>query len=492
VSTERIRQYRRLSQALFFVFSLTAFFGLLTWRPAISFYNGMHLLPALASLAWLTLPPLFLATVLMLLLPLLGGRLYCSYLCPVGFLQDLAGSLARRLALPRKSAGGFTRLRLFSLVLAFSLIVMGSSLYHYLDHFSGLGRVYGLFDTLLGLTPPSSNTGAALLFLAAVSGLPFLIPRWFCGALCPSGALFSLLQKRALFRVRVGEGCTGCGECTAACPVLCMDDGKIDPELCTHCLECIGACPQDGIAFAFHRPFGKSSSAGDASGDRGRRRFLGVLAALAGGGLAQMLRVKTLDAAPAKLKTVIPPGGRSGDEFLQRCAACHACVAVCPTRVLEPSGLENGVIGLGKVRMAYGRAYCSYECNACLGVCPTGALSYYPLGMKQKIKIGSSKLDRELCLPYEKEQDCAACHEVCPTGAIEMKRQKKVFGPVLNDDYCIGCGACEHACPVQPDKAIRVEPRGIHTFAFNPKQHGPRARVDYGRIAEPEANEFPF
>ena len=42
---------------------------------------------------------------------------------------------------------------------------MRSSLYHYLDHFSNLGRAYGLLDTLLGLSPAGWDTATALVFL---------------------------------------------------------------------------------------------------------------------------------------------------------------------------------------------------------------------------------------------------------------------------------------------------------------------------------------
>jgi ferredoxin len=41
--------------------------------------------------------------------------------------------------------------------------------------------------------------------------------------------------------------------------------------------------------------------------------------------------------------------------------------------------------------------------------------------------------------------------------------------PEQNNDICIGCGACEHACPTTPRKAIYVAPNRVHLRAQKPK-----------------------
>ncbi|MNC92690.1 2-oxoglutarate-acceptor oxidoreductase subunit OorD [compost metagenome] len=40
--------------------------------------------------------------------------------------------------------------------------------------------------------------------------------------------------------------------------------------------------------------------------------------------------------------------------------------------------------------------------------------------------------------------------------------------PKVNEDLCIGCGACEYACPVRPERAITVAARAEHAFAREP------------------------
>jgi NAD-dependent dihydropyrimidine dehydrogenase PreA subunit len=58
---------------------------------------------------------------------------------------------------------------------------------------------------------------------------------------------------------------------------------------------------------------------------------------------------------------------------------------------------------------------------------------------------------------------CAACDEMCPTGATHMINYKNGLpAPIINSDICIGCGACEYACPTLPKKAIIVEPFTEH------------------------------
>lgn len=46
--------------------------------------------------------------------------------------------------------------------------------------------------------------------------------------------------------------------------------------------------------------------------------------------------------------------------------------------------------------------------------------------------------------------------------------------PELDVDICIGCGACEHACPVWPHRAIFVEGESVHKVAQMPKNEEPR------------------
>jgi len=55
----------------------------------------------------------------------------------------------------------------------------------------------------------------------------------------------------------------------------------------------------------------------------------------------------------------------------------------------------------------------------------------------------------------------------CPSGAISMVRRNPdqevtLMIPVVDEEKCIGCGACENLCPARPFTAIHVEGHEIH------------------------------
>jgi ferredoxin len=142
--------------------------------------------------------------------------------------------------------------------------------------------------------------------------------------------------------------------------------------------------------------------------------------------------------------------------------------------VLKPSLLEWGSLDLAKPLLAYDRAYCQFECDRCIRVCPTGALRPLPLEAKKRSRLGRSLLKIELCIVVSKGTRCGACAEHCPSGALTMlapavpRPPPGLPGlpePVIDEDYCIGCGACETVCPVRPERAIHVEGRAVQDLA---------------------------
>jgi ferredoxin len=84
----------------------------------------------------------------------------------------------------------------------------------------------------------------------------------------------------------------------------------------------------------------------------------------------------------------------------------------------------------------------------------------HPLGdVKQRTRIALSALDREKCVVITRGEACGACAEVCATRALRMEPlQPGLFtgaapgltAPVLDPEYCIGCGGCFHVCPAEP------------------------------------------
>ena len=194
-----------------------------------------------------------------------------------------------------------------------------------------------------------------------------------------------------------------------------------------------------------------------------RRTFLAIAGMMAAA-VAAKARDKELPPIikreTVKRETEIVPAGAIGIEhFTQHCTACQLCVAVCPNKVLKPSG---NIMTLMQPHLTFEKGFCAPECNKCSTVCPAGAIKKIDLSQKFFTQIGHAVWDASLCIPIAKERRCGRCERHCPTGAITLvavdpSDEASPRFPVVDEEICIGCGACENACPVSPIPAIYVE-----------------------------------
>ena len=171
-----------------------------------------------------------------------------------------------------------------------------------------------------------------------------------------------------------------------------------------------------------------------------------------------------------------PPASVAEPEFLERCIKCDQCIRVCPTNVLQPAFMEAGIEGLWTPVMNMRMGYCELNCTLCGQVCPTGAIQQIAIAQKLgvgefadlgPVKTGTAFYDRGRCLPWAMDTPCVVCEEVCPTSpkAIYSREaeivtrwgERRVLRqPYVDPQRCIGCGICEHECPVVDYRAIRV------------------------------------
>jgi ferredoxin len=91
---------------------------------------------------------------------------------------------------------------------------------------------------------------------------------------------------------------------------------------------------------------------------------------------------------------------------------------------------------------------------------------------KHVAQLGKAVFLKDNCVVYTDETACGACSEHCPTKAVNMVPYKgSLVIPVVNQDLCIGCGACEHPCPLEPGyKAIYINGNPHHLVAQKPKE----------------------
>ena len=216
--------------------------------------------------------------------------------------------------------------------------------------------------------------------------------------------------------------------------------------------------------------------------DKGRRAFLVGGAAVIGGSLLSSIPMRAeeeeikdkkrdggfAEVLPKKAsnrKTPITPfGSESVEKFYKHCTACQLCVTVCPNNVLRPSSrLEH----LMQPEMSFEKGYCRPECVKCSEVCPAGAILKITPEEKTEWKVGTAGVDYDLCVVNRDGVSCGNCAHHCPVGAIRMVRknpddEKSPRIPSVNEEKCIGCGACENLCPSRPISAITVNGYSVH------------------------------
>lgn len=179
---------------------------------------------------------------------LVGGRTFCSWVCPINPITDAAAWLRRRLGIK----GGLSLKRDFRLWALLACLasawVTGALAWEYVNPVTSLMR---------GLLFGMSSTGIliAAIFIFDI----FVAQRGWCGHLCPMGACYGILGQAPIVRVSADKrgACTDCMDCFAVCP----EPHVIRPALktkgtplivsadCTNCGRCIDVCADDVFQF---------------------------------------------------------------------------------------------------------------------------------------------------------------------------------------------------------------------------------------------------
>lgn len=427
----------------------------------------------------------------LVIVTLIFGRVYCSFLCPLGTLQDIFIALSKKIGWRRKHS--FQKphnvLRYSVMGIIIVAAALGSmSLVNIFDPYSIFGRtitqfilpfVLWIYNAAVGIMKYfhiyfySKDTVPLVLsvlfinlgFLILIVSLSLRHGRLYCNSICPVGTLLGLISRVSFFKFAIDKtGCNECLNCATVCKAGCIDTEKatIDQSRCVGCFNCPSACPQSVVSY---RSSVKKRE-GDSWSPARRGLMIGGLAA-AGSALLMVhsgIRNLLRSAQASTVQPITPPGSVSRDHFTQSCSACHLCVSVCPTKVITPSFLDYGVGGLLQPLMDYPESFCEYECNLCGRVCPTGAILPLSMAEKQITQIGEVELLKDKCVVYINRQNCGACVEVCPTKTITFVNKDNILYPVVDNRYCVGCGACSKACPTDP-KSIIVKPNAVHKKA---------------------------
>ena len=436
------------------------------------------------------------ALVILIVMTLVFGRIYCSIICPLGILQDIIGWVGKKVKKNRYTfSKALSWLRYTMLgVMVVALVAGIGSIVQLLAPYSAFGRIattllqplykmgnnvlaaisehydnYAFYHTETGVPNITIVLAIACVTLVVLAVLAYRNGRTYCNTICPVGTVLSFLSRFSWMKIQFdADKCKNCSLCTKNCKAACIDfkSHQVDYSRCVVCGDCIESCKFGALGY--------SSSTRDTSNtsvDPSKRSFLLASAMMTTAALAQ--EAKMTDGgladiedkvAPERQTPLTPPGSLSARNMAQHCTGCQLCISECPNEVLRPSG---DWLHLMQPTMSYELGYCRPECTRCSEVCPAGAIKPIQKEEKSSIQIGHAVWVKKNCIPLTDGVSCGNCARHCPVGAIEMvpsdpDDEESLKIPVVNESRCIGCGACENLCPARPFSAIYVEGHEVH------------------------------
>lgn len=451
--------------------------------------------------------------VLLAVLTLLFGRVYCSVICPMGVMQDIISWISGKFRSKndrkfgrfhymnpkwiKVTRGLFLGVFVACLICGVGVVVVALSPYGSYGRIAGnLLRPMSVWvNNQLASWAEAHESYAFYTVQDWVHAAPGLIMAWaslivvglmawfggrlYCNSICPVGTVLGYLSRISLMRVHINKNkCKGCGLCERKCKAMAINAkaGTIDATRCVDCFDCLDSCKQDALKYGFVKSVKAEPTptpAKQQEGGTSRRAFLATAVTMTAA-VALKAEEKTVDGGYITLSDkkpyvretpLCPPGALSLSNLRHKCVGCQLCISACPNQVLRPS---TDLDTFMQPVMSFENGHCRPECHACSDVCPAGAI--LPLGKtheekmarKTSLKIGRAVFIQDNCIQVTDGVSCGNCARRCPSGAITMvpvnpddKKSMKI--PAIDDNRCIGCGACEHLCPSRPFAAIHVE-----------------------------------
>lgn len=188
------------------------------------------------------------ALIIFLFYALLGGRIFCGWVCPVNMVTDAANKLRRILGMDKQQHSMEMKRGVRYWVIGLSLTlsaILGVAVFEWISPIGTLHRgiIYGM--------------GFGWAFVAVVFLFDlFAVKNGFCGHVCPLGGFYALTGRFGFLRIGYDKDkCTLCMKCTDICPeqqVLHMvgrQSGTVLSGECINCGRCVEVCNDNAVNF---------------------------------------------------------------------------------------------------------------------------------------------------------------------------------------------------------------------------------------------------
>ncbi len=387
---------------------------------------------------WLIFAVFATAVLLNLVIP----RFYCRFICPLGAFLGIINrfsiwrigknkSECINCKLCEKSCEGGCepggKIRISECVLCFNCLDdCGHEIISYQTRPSLAGEI---------TNPDISRRGFILSLVSGVLVIPAvrlsgkLRGNWYHKVIRPPGAL---AEEEFLKR------CIKCGQCMRVCPTNVIQPGGFEGGLenlwtpvlnnrigssgCQlNCVACGQICPTSAI-----RPITLSEKLGTG---------------------------EFAEAGPIKLGTAFLDRGRCLPWAMNKpCIVCEENCPVSPKAIYTQEFFNTIRDGILSVKKATGNTIETIENKLLPDKFATG--DYYCAvegGQRRKIVSNTENLIK--ISPDEQ-------FEKIPAEGSKIEVQVRLQRPYVDIERCIGCGVCEHECPVSGKKAIRISAEG--------------------------------
>ena len=218
---------------------------------------------------------------------IVGGRVFCSWFCPIHLLSEIAQKFRKKTAVFKLKPSKNQKYVSLSVVLVFSLVTsqpiieiispVGSLSNNIVLGVKNINDIYGS-EIALGSGEMFGNIKRNILnnenqnyqiylnsslwvifFILLIE--MFLSKGWWCSYTCPVGALYSLVGWKSLTKIKIdNDKCTQCGDCYSVCmnPEVLQSPVKgysnwVKDGSCSNCINCVGICPERALKIKFKR-----------------------------------------------------------------------------------------------------------------------------------------------------------------------------------------------------------------------------------------------